>query len=72
MKIGRKRSLIGPPEVRQMTTDYLNGNGSGLRIDWIANKLGLEPSKLQVECCKEGNWTIWPIELFENSHYRTA
>jgi hypothetical protein len=65
MKIGRKRSLLGPPEVSQMTTDYMNEKPSGLQLDWIASKLGIASGQLQVECCKEGNWPIWSVNHFE-------
>ena len=30
-----------------MTTDYTDEKPRGLQIDWIARKLGIEPSKLQ-------------------------
>ena len=65
MKIARKRSLLGPPEVAEMTTDYTNEKPRGLQIDWIARKLGIGPSKLQEEICSESNWPIWSISLFE-------
>ena len=65
MKMARKRSLLAPPEVARMTTDYLHEKPTGLQIGWIARKLGIDPSKLQAEFCSESNWPIWPINLFE-------
>jgi hypothetical protein len=65
MKIARKRSLLAPPEVAQMTTDYMYEKPTGLQIDWIARKLEIDPSKLQEEICSESNWPIWSISLFE-------
>ena len=65
MKIARKRSLLAPPEVAQMTTDYMDERPRGLQIDWIARKLGIDPSKLQEKICSESNWPIWPIDQFE-------
>jgi len=65
MKIARKRSLLGPPEVAEMTTDYTNEKPRGLQIDWIARKLGIDPTKLQEEICSESNWPIWSINLFK-------
>jgi hypothetical protein len=65
MKNARKRSLLAPPEEAQMTTNYLDEKPKGLQIDWIARKLGIEPSKPQAEFCSESNWPIWPIDHFE-------
>jgi hypothetical protein len=65
MKIARKRSLLAPPEEAQMKTDYMHEKPTGLQIDWIARKLGIQPSKLQEEICSESNWPIWPINNFE-------
>ena len=65
MKIARKLSLLAPPEVAQMTTDYMDEKPNGLQIDWIARRLGIDPSKLQEEICSESNWPIWPMKLFE-------
>jgi hypothetical protein len=65
MKIARKGSLLAPPEVARMTTDYLHEKPTGLQIGWIARKLGIDPSKLQAEFCSESNWPIWPIDHFE-------
>ena len=65
MKIARERSLLAPPEVAQMTTDYMDERPRGLQIDWIARKLGIDPSKLQEEICSESNWPIWSSSLFE-------
>jgi hypothetical protein len=65
MKIARKRSLLGPPEVAEMTTEYIDEKPNGLQIDWIARKLGIQPSKLQADFCSEINWPIWPIIDFE-------
>ena len=65
MKIARERSLLAPPEVAQMTTDYMDERPRGLQIDWIARKLGIDPSKLQENICSESNWPIWSISLFE-------
>ena len=65
MKIARKRFLLAPPEVAQVTSDYMNGNPNCLQIHWIARKLGIEPRKLQAEFCSESNWTIWPMDHFE-------
>ena len=65
MKIGRKRSFLGPPEVSQMTDAYMDEKPNGLQIEWIASKLGIEPGHLQVECCRECNWTIWSVNHFE-------
>ena len=65
LKIARKRSLLAPPEVAQMTTDYMHEKPTGLQIDWIARKLEIDPSKLQEEICSQSNWPIWSISLFE-------
>ena len=65
MEIARKRSLLAPPEVAQMTTDYMDERPRGLQIDWIARKLGIDPTKLQEEICSESNWPIWSINLFK-------
>jgi hypothetical protein len=65
LKIARKRSLLGLPEMLPMMTDYTHQKPKGLQIDWIARKLGINPSNLQTEFCSEMNWTIWPIDHFE-------
>ena len=65
LKIARKCSLLGPPEVAQMTTDYMDEKPNGLQIDWIARRLGIQPSKLQAEFGSESNWPIWPVIDFE-------
>jgi hypothetical protein len=67
MKIARKRSLLGPPEVPQMTTEYVDAKPKGMQIEWIAQKLGIAPAKLQSDFCGESGWTIWPIDHFDVS-----
>jgi len=65
MKIARKRYLLSPPKVAQMTNDYMDEKPNGLQIDWVARRLGIDPSKLQEEICSESNWPIWSISLFK-------
>ncbi len=65
MKIARKRSLLGPPEVPHMTTEYIDSKPAGMQIDWIAAKLGLTSAKLQADFCNESGWQIWPVEHFD-------
>ena len=64
LTIARRCSLLAPPEVARMTTDYMHEKPNGLQIDWIARRLGIQPSKLQAEFCTESNWPIWPIDHF--------